>query len=369
MTVRYILFSLTAFSLYAIWYLSYTNGTLKLNERAITFGKLQHGEKLSTLYTGIEPVDQLLSVFTTFFYPAVDGHSPGLLLHAVLFSGTFGASWILTVLESWRSGNIGTVVAYPIILGLLGQLLTFAFATPLISALQLGHSITAERPDADNIRVPRAVLTALPVAMTIGYLVPSLLMILPAPTLVSVESKQMFIALWQPWPIYVSILTPVLSFALSPYLDHNHRASLNSLRWVYGSAFLLGAGPHIVAEVVSLAAWVVPILFPEGLRDVFHPANMLGLPLPWSSMEVQTMAEGTRIFLVWDYLIGSAGFLIWAIKLHHVAQARIMNTARLTHLCLKAFLLTAIVGPAAAAVRLVWERDELIFAEEAKKNA
>lgn len=110
--MRYILFSLSAFVFYAIFYFSYINGLEELGHKAMDSGKLPGlNEPLRTLYTGVEPIDRLLTQLTTFFYPALDGQSPTLLLHSIGFAGTFGAAWTLVVLESWRRGNAGTVAA------------------------------------------------------------------------------------------------------------------------------------------------------------------------------------------------------------------------------------------------------------------
>lgn len=97
---------------YAIFYFSYINGLDALSRKSIESGKLPTLDApLRTVYTGIEAVDHTLALLVTFFYPTVDGSNPGLLLHGIGFSGTFGATWTLIVLESWRKGNAGTIAA------------------------------------------------------------------------------------------------------------------------------------------------------------------------------------------------------------------------------------------------------------------
>lgn len=98
--------------LYAIFYFAYANGLHDLANKSMDSGKLPGvNQPLRTIYTGFEPVDHLLTVLTTFFYPALDGQNATLFLHSISFSGTFGAAWTLVVLESWRKGNSGTVAA------------------------------------------------------------------------------------------------------------------------------------------------------------------------------------------------------------------------------------------------------------------
>jgi hypothetical protein len=110
--MRFLLFSLSAFVFYAIFYFSFINGLDALGRKSIESGKLPTVDApLRMVYTGLEPLDQLLATLTTFFYPTLDGSNPGLLLHGAAFTGTFGATWTLVVLESWRKGNAGTIAA------------------------------------------------------------------------------------------------------------------------------------------------------------------------------------------------------------------------------------------------------------------
>lgn len=251
----------------------------------------------------------------------------------------------------------------PAIFGLAAQLLTFAFATPLICGLQLGCSITARRPHADNIRVPRVVLAVLPAIFVIGFMIPTNAMVLPAPDVISVDMKQIAIAIWQPWPAYVSILTTVAYYVLSPFFADNQRSSMSSLRWVYAFAFVNASLSHLVSWIVSLATVVVPALFEDRFLDSLHPSRVFSVPLPWSGLKVDTVADGVHIFLRWDYMIGSAGVLIWALTLYTVAHKQILSTVSWPSLLFKVGLLTALTGPAGAAVELMWERDELVFRE------
>ncbi|KAJ5807335.1 hypothetical protein N7447_010791 [Penicillium robsamsonii] len=362
--MRYILFSLSALVFYAIFYFASVNGLDALAHKSIESGKLPSIDApLRTVYTGIEAVDNVLALLTVFFYPTLDGHNPSLLLHSIGFSGTFGATWTLIVLESWRKGNAGTVAAYPTIFGLIAQVFTFAFGIPLTCGLQLGSSITARRPHADNIRVPRAVLAALPLTFVVGYMLPTVAMTLPAPSVISVDLKQIAISFWHPWPAYVSILTTVAYFTLSPFFSNNHRASMSSLRWVYTFAFANASLSHIVSWVVSLATVIVPALFEDRFLSSLHPAKVFSIPLPWSGLTVNNVGDGVHVFLRWDYLIGSAGVLIWAISLYTIAHKQLLSTVSWPSLLVKIFLLTVLAGPAGAAVELIWERDELVFSE------
>jgi hypothetical protein len=249
------------------------------------------------------------------------------------------------------------------IFGLMAQVFTFAFATPLILGLQLGCSITARRPHADNIRIPRSVLAVLPLIFVVGFMVPTNMMVLPAPSVISVDFKQIAIAIWQPWPAYVSILSTAAYYVLSPFFANNHRASMSSLRWVYAFAFINASLSHLVSWIVSLATIAVPMVFEKRFAEALHPGNVFFIPLPWSGLTVDNVGHGVHVFLRWDYMIGSAGVLVWAVSLYTIAHKQILSTVSWPSLLFKITILTLVAGPAGAAVELVWERDELVFSE------
>ena len=70
-TMRYVLFSLSAFVFYAIFYFSYINGLDKLGRDSVASGKLPGTDApLRTVYTGVEAIDHVVTLLTTFFYPA-----------------------------------------------------------------------------------------------------------------------------------------------------------------------------------------------------------------------------------------------------------------------------------------------------------
>lgn len=104
--------SLSLFVFYAIFYYADINGLRALGEQYIASGALPGtNEPLRTIYTGVEPIDRLLTTLTAFFWPTTDGSNPSLLLHSIAFSGTFGSAWVLITLEAWRKGNAWTIAA------------------------------------------------------------------------------------------------------------------------------------------------------------------------------------------------------------------------------------------------------------------
>ncbi|KAL4804724.1 hypothetical protein BDV18DRAFT_142388 [Aspergillus unguis] len=369
MATKLILPLLSLLVFYTIFYLAEINGANKLIKESIATGKLDGSVPLRKVYTGFAPIDEVLTILTVFFWPTTNGSNLSLLVHTIGFSGTFGSAWVLVILESWRRGNAWKAAAFPMIFGLLAQVLTFAFAAPLYCAVQLFTSVTAVKPTAENVRVPRAVLKAIPFVFFVGYMVPSGLLLLPVSEEVTTDLKQVIIAIWQPWPAYVSILLTIVHVLFSPFTVNDHavkggRATLRSLRWVYAFAFAHTTVGHMVSWILPLTAAFAPNLIMPEYRHALHPSVVFDVPKPWEAPTmVEDVGAGVHGFLRWDYIIGPTGILLWAISLYRNAHRVVYGRAGCIGLAVKVAALSVLTGPVGAAVELMWERDELIINE------
>lgn len=241
----------------------------------------------------------------------------------------------------------------------MAQLKTFALWGPLYCGLHLATSITATKPTVQNIRIPRIIRLAIPIAYVIGYVIPSILMVLPAPDVISTDQKQIFIAVWQAWAISVGIMTTLAFYLLGPWirddLSTDHRG-------VYAFAFVYAAIPHLVSWTISLASVVAPALFHDRYVQALHPSKVFLLPSPWNSADfpVGDVSVAAHHFLRWDCLIGSACMLVWAVTLYVRACKIGGEPINWSAFGVKVALLTILAGPIGSAVALMWERDNLI---------
>lgn len=257
------------------------------------------------------------------------------------------------------------------IFGLTAQVLTFAFAAPLYCFFHLTTSKTAKKPTPDSLRIPRAITNTLPLVFILGYMVPTQLLILPISEHITYDLKQIFIAIWQPWPAYVSILLTLIYTITTPFTSSDRatpaseRKSLSSLRWVYAFAFGNTALTHLVSWIISLASVLVPGIFSGEFVDALHPGRVFEVPIPWEEpvRTVASVGHGVHAFLRWDYIIGSLGVLVWAASLYAAAQKGAYGKVGWLGLFGKAILLSVFVGPVGAAVELMWEREELVLAK------
>ncbi|OJD27916.1 hypothetical protein ACJ73_00683 [Blastomyces percursus] len=366
--IRYLLPLLSLFGAYSIFIFAQQNGFISMLQRVIADGILpETDERLRTDITSVHALDQLLGNLIPFFWPVVNGSSPSATLYGLRFSGAIGGLWSLVLLEMFRTGNKSFLVLYPVIIGVLLQLFTFGVILPIYAALHLFTSRTLSA--RQTIDIPSRSLTGvnlIPLSVFLGYLLPSLAMVLPEKTTGFLPSTQERIAFWQPWPIWLwlihSTLTRIAALFSSPVPNsQSAKRTLSALRRVYAFAFTITAVPHIAAWSLSLAAAILPILFDQDVATALHPTRVFLNAMPWSGVQAKSFGEGALWFLQWDQVVGVVGMLLWAIDLYVAAhRARKVNVGCIG-LAVKVGLLCAVSGVAGAVVELLWERDEVVF--------
>jgi hypothetical protein len=216
------------------------------------------------------------------------------------------------------------------------------------------------------VSIPPALIFMLPFIVFIGYVVPSVAMFLPAPSTVTVSTKQALLAAWQLFPVYTSVLASVCWY-LSAFLfgdsGRSLPATLHGLRRTYAFALACAVLPRIAAWLLSLMSVVCPALFLENVAAEFHPLRVFANTFPWSSSptQVTSVGEGALWFLQWDDVIGSSALLLWSLALYKVAHQKASVEVRWLELVWKIAVYSLVFGPVGSAVALMWERDEFIF--------
>lgn len=191
------------------------------------------------------------------------------------------------------------------------------------------------------------------------------------------DLKQIFIALWQPWPAYVSILLTIASVIVPPFLQEDNatpagnRRYRTALRHAYAFTFGGVTVSHLVSVILPLASLIAPNLFQKSVLGDLHPFNVFETPRPWASPVPQllSVAQGTKNLLRWDYLVGTTATLVWAVTLYSTAHRNVYGRVDYVELLRKVVPLTLLSGPVGAAVQLMWERDELLLQTDGKPIA
>jgi len=105
---------LTIFAVTGTFILSYNNGFLAQLQsyQAAPSPNLPDSHfALKNHWTGIGPIDKLCVQFIAFFWPVLNGLNPSLSLQGVHFLGQGYAIWTLVLVEGFREGNKGKLVA------------------------------------------------------------------------------------------------------------------------------------------------------------------------------------------------------------------------------------------------------------------
>lgn len=254
--------------------------------------------------------------------------------------------------------TIGYAVVGPVYLTL------YLFTSPLIT------STAPITPAA--LTIPEGLLSGLPFGTLIGFVVPTILMTLPTPSVLSVTSKITAILVWQAFPLWTTVYNYVWSFALWPKIEYTNESDRQSnqiaiLRNVYKFGLAFSVPTHIATLTLSISAFVFPNLFTSAAQAELHPVNVFVPPNPFGDAKAINIAQGSQWFLQYDYYITSAAYIIWALASRYsnpVKKATKNDSGSLDIGSLfVVFGKIALLGPFATALTLIWERDEAVFAQ------
>jgi hypothetical protein len=262
--------------------------------------------------------------------------------------------------------------------GLFVQNYSFAISTPLYLFIHLLTS-PASKPftsaDTSNaLFVSTYDLAIIPISVTLGYIIPSLLTIFPAYSPIASPTHQYLVAFWQAFPLWTMLVQWTLKLLCILILGQDTATKtekspqttasttyLNYAGRVYTFVLVFCMATHLPAVLLSLLPLdIIPKSMPALAylaRTSFTSAFIPPLPL---GQPVKDLAEGAHVFLLWDMYIGSAAGLLWAIVLYQNAPRRKQTVTSNMSLIVKMIIWTVLGGPVAAWTILMWERDEIV---------
>ena len=401
--------------LWTTWGLGYRTGFLLfIKERLTANPQLLPSVEVPVKinYTWIPPVDALIRRLNVFLWPAIDGTWPGLSLVAWEFSGQFSATWMIAGLEGLRQGNKGKLLTLSVtppsywspshetielltglmrsttIVGLLSQTITYGSILPLFLCLHLLTSPTGLGPSTSVHQSDGAVAallvdpieaTAWPIAFTISYLLPTLLVSFQSPQYLSFNSRQIVMAFWELYPVPFKILQIVLTRWLTTYLTASTKqseatqrsktqSSLRSLRNLYAFAALVGFTTHLISLTLSFSTMFFPSLFQPSICKHFHPRTIL-LPTrsPLSTTTIEDAGEGLLHFLQYNMAISNIAPVLWALIQYRNAIAlkaeKEWGLWDWAQCGFKAASLYILAGSGATVGWFMWQRDEMVIGD------
>jgi hypothetical protein len=224
-------------------------------------------------YTTFPSVDEQLCVLVAFFH---EGMSPGdPLTFLYYFIGTGAIVVFVPAVENYR-GRRSLFMAFPVVFGLVSQVLTIGATTPLYYLVFFLSGGRARFDEATSL--PKAHIEAIAFGSFIGACIPSLCMLMMQDPIVT--------AIWQLYPVYVAVAT---CLHLSIRRPNQASSGFTVLQRLYLALFLVASSLHFavlwprISDLEDVKALLIPSLTP--LTNVSAPLQV-------------------HDFLKWDYTFG-----------------------------------------------------------------
>lgn len=267
----------------------------------------------------------------------------------------------------------------PVIWGTAYQCVPFGVTLPIYCAVHLWRSPLARISKSTTTRDKMELLSMDPAkgstvtsAMLLGFAVTTVLPTLPA-SLISSERRQAFLAIWQVFPLCISLSHRALTFAmrilgLVPRAGQDTLSAIKAPSKLYKQILVLSAAVHLGIIAFVASPQLRQALFgssaePVDFKKVFLPISA------FSTRQVEVLVEGTQTLLQYDMYCGCAAAFIWTVGLSYAAAGSRVGAA--TQTAGKLLLRSLLVGPGGAVLWAFWERDEEVLASvrTAKKAA
>lgn len=217
-------------------------------------------------------------------------------------------------------------------------------AGPLIQCLGPGLTMPAMLAFHDSKLPFASDLGLFPSSMILGYILPLSFAALPAPGILAYDTKQQFIAIWQGWPLYTSLIMGV--FRCLEVSQHRQ------LKTACAFAFACSAAGHLVFLWLSWAKTTS--------HHIYLP------PAPWGEPQVTTLEAGVLRFLQWDYTCSACGMLVWTGATYRQATRK-RSLRSFWALLIAGMVGVILLGPFSVAMVLYWETLTLVTTKGRQK--
>jgi hypothetical protein len=209
-----------------------------------------------------------------------------------------------------------------------------------------------------------AQLSTLPIATTVGLIIPTILMALPSPEWTTSAQHNAFIALWQPFPLWIAISQSFLQF-FAPSTSQTATNSMKSLRRLYTFSIAVSALTHLTILLISLnpGFFVKYSMLPASAEHALNPTTLFLSRSPFNTKDV-SLRQGCLNLLQYDVLFACGSSLLYGlVEINHGSPAGAGTILKRLGLFV---VLGLLIGPGGAAVAAIWERDEAVLGEDVK---
>lgn len=244
------------------------------------------------------------------------------------------------------------------------------FGGGAIMPAYLGLTLTQE-PNYNyekNLASNAIFLENLPIYMVLSYCIGGIMMLLPAPSLISHNLQQTAISLFPVGPLILAACVCLTWLRSRGRTNHRSPEAIRStMKWLYAIALVFSTVTHLTAIVPGAAGTLgYDLLYPEGsditLFNIF-------VPPPVSTIN-GVLSTAIKVDFGWDFISMGPPALLWAVYLQIQGGQIVKQQIGYTKPLLKSLALCTIVGPFGAAAVLLWQRDEVIHRHkrEIKQN-
>ncbi|OCK81412.1 hypothetical protein K432DRAFT_295554 [Lepidopterella palustris CBS 459.81] len=324
-------------------------------------------------FTNIPFLDAHLTRQNIWIWTVASGKRPGLSLHAYLFAGQFVAGWGVLMLEGVRKGNEGRIVMA--IWSFLVEICGFAATVAFLAMIHLSTSATT-KPQQANVAVRTSDALSVCVTLICGFVLPSIVIALPTPDIMSYQSKQLAMAVWQGWPLWMCGSWYISRFifarldlsgrnaATGIVMEKKREIDMEGLRVTYSFLILVAGLIHVHAWSLSLTATYLPFVFNPSIAPFLdHDSTFFPSPLSSSSPFPATVAN----FLKYDEIIGVSALFLWTLVMYILAKWN--RGEKLSwRLWVQMVIGTTVAGPTTGAAALMWARDEMVMMDAAEQK-
>ncbi|KAL2684482.1 hypothetical protein Neosp_005560 [[Neocosmospora] mangrovei] len=369
------------------------------------------GAPLRDNYTGIGSVDKILTVLVSVFGVPLAGHGKSGLVQWVSFTPLLLSTTFDWTMEAYRAGAKGLLSSLyvtnqstreagelptcatspvqmtmnnrltslsnrPTLFGAVYQLLGVGRISPLYHLISvLEHAFKGPLGTVIGHPVTKEVVDAVIPSLGFGYILPTALMLWPFE---NKDTWQKFVALWQPFPIYVGVLVAGLSTVFhrqkataavsalkmkqsqsSNKLIKQEKATQSTLKLVYAGGAVATALVHLwtVYRVLSSSDLSFSTVFG-------NPSFLL------SGSHASTSKDDVLLFFQRDMLLNAASVLAHNVfRILHLRSLGYVTTKQAVVASLVTVVAQPIVGPAAAHIGFLGWREDVFTKMQRRLSA
>ena len=235
---------------------------------------------------------------------------------------------------------------------------------PIYLVLYLATSPTVSASKG-NVIANSHELVSLPFSLLAGFIVPAIMLSLPAPSVQSFESKQIWLAIWQAFPIWVSAFQQIFKRCIVSIAPEMARKTTiderRTIRTIYVILILFAGFTQAAIGALTATSLLFPGLFAPEYVGIFNPSRAFIPATVTASTKMSDIGSGALLFLQYDEAIGSVAVLMWTlfmfVKVYGVKQ----QLHQWIKLALGVTLLISLTGPMGCSLALMWGRDEVLF--------